>query len=103
MPHKDIDNLSNTAKIGFMLIGLVAGIYHFGTREITNKTLWKKTAIFLYDCTVSGSLSILSGLIILAYTSNEAYALGVGGIIGHLGNRFLNIAEQALKNKLGVK
>jgi len=103
MPHKDIDNLSNTAKIGFALIGLVAGIYHFGTRNIKDKTFWRKVAIFLYDCTVSGSLSILSGLIILAYTENEAYALGIGGIIGHLGNRFLNIAELALKHKLGVE
>jgi len=103
MPHKDLNNLSITAKIGFILIGLVAGIYHFGSRNLTDKTFWKKVFIFLYDCTVSGSLSILSGLIILAYTGNEAYALGVGGIIGHLGNRFLNIAELALKHKLGLE
>ena len=103
MPHKDIDNLSNGAKIGFILIGLAAGIYHFGMRNLKDKGFWKKVIILFYDCIVAGSLSILSGLIVFAYTGNAAYALGIGGIIGHLGNRFLNIAEQALKNKLGIK
>jgi len=103
MPHKDIDSLSNSAKIGFILIGLATGIYHFGSSNLKDISFWKKVFIFLYDCTVAGSLSTLSGLIVLAYTGNEAYALGIGGIIGYLGNRFLKIIEQALKNKLGVK
>jgi len=100
MPHKDMNNMDNITKIGFVMIALIAGIVHWTKREFTNTKLWKKIFLFFYDALIAGSLSVFAGLITLGYTQNEALALGVGGIVGHLGNRVLGILEDVIKIKL---
>ena len=99
----NLDNLSFMTKISFLITAFVVGIVHFGKRDLSKKTLIQKFFLLIYDCSVAGSISIFTGLIILSYTDDVALSLGVGGILGHLGNRVINIAEIALKNKLGVK
>jgi len=100
MPHKDLNNMDNMTKIGFILVALIAGIVHWTKRELTNTKMWKKIFLFFYDALIAGSLSVFAGLLVLGYFHDEALALGVGGIVGHLGNRFLGILEEAIKIKL---
>lgn len=103
MPKNNLENLSFMTKISFLFIAIIAGIVHFGKRDLSKKTLMQKILLFIYDCSVAGSISVFTGLIVLSYTDDVALSLGIGGILGHLGNRVINIAEIALKNKLGVK
>jgi len=98
--HKDINNFNNLTKGLFLVMALITGAVHWGKRNLTDTKVLKKIWLLIYDCLASGSISVFTGLIVYGYTNSVAYSLGVGGICGHLGNRFLNIVENALKQRL---
>ena len=103
MPHKDINNISTMGKVMFGLVAVIAGIIHFGKRDLTNTKWQKKIMLLFYDATVSGSISMFVGLIVFYYTGNVALSLGIGGIAGHLGIRVIFLLELFIADKLKSK
>ena len=103
MPHRDLNNLTLVEHLWFLTVAMIVGIVNFIKRQLNKEPLLRKIILLIQDILVVGSLSIFTGYIVLGWTDSFAWSLGIGGLMGHYGNRAVYLIELIIGEKLKSK
>ena len=99
VPYRHLNDLEPKEMFAAIVVFVISGLINFLRRDLRGKPLYKRLYFFVQDTVASGSLAVFAGSIVLAHTDNFIFALGAGGIVGHIGTRSIYILELIIAEK----
>jgi hypothetical protein len=100
--YNELKDIPPLTQIVVIILGVWGAIMNFTQRKLICNSIARRMGVFVIDIVASAGITMISFLSLTGYGFNEVLAVGVSGLFGHMGTRFISLAILVVLEKLGA-